>query len=403
MIPRIAPFCFLTVLMILPLPGWGGEFYTRIRTGGQVWQAKDINEKGEMVGSLSTAYYFNGTETIFTLGLAATNLSYSGLFGINNRGLAVGMSTVGTKFPGKSRAFSYRTETGEIRDLGSLAGPGGESAAYAVNDEGIIVGYSATPDATNAVRFETNGSITDLGTLGGWWSAAADINAKGEIVGTSFNAQEERRAFIIPVNGRMTDLGTLGGKESWAARINNQGEVVGSSATADGEWHAFLYSDGKMIDLGTLGGGESAAYGINDDGTVVGWSRLTSIDWTAFIRHPDGEMRDLAKMVSVPAGDTLFRANAINNRGEIAASIFHPSSRTGVEFPALLKPGALSAEMKAGEMELRVSAPSGTEIRLEMSQDLREWEPLFTLSGEGERVHRDAMESDRQFYRIVGN
>ena len=52
----------------------------------------------------------------------------------------------------------------------------------------------------------------------------------------------------------MTDLGTLGGTYSWAFDINDRGQVVGYSGTAAGDQHAFLYGDGAMTDLGTLGG-----------------------------------------------------------------------------------------------------------------------------------------------------
>ncbi len=42
--------------------------------------------------------------------------------------------------------------------------------------------------------------------------------------------------------GQMTDLGTLGGYFSVAQAINDRGQVVGSSHTASGENHAVLWS-----------------------------------------------------------------------------------------------------------------------------------------------------------------
>jgi probable HAF family extracellular repeat protein len=72
----------------------------------------------------------------------------------------------------------------------------------------------------------------------------------------------------------MTDLGTLGGWQSWAYGINSSGQVVGSSYTADNSLHAFLYSGSTMYDLTTMidppaGWTISQATAINDAGQIV--------------------------------------------------------------------------------------------------------------------------------------
>jgi probable HAF family extracellular repeat protein len=80
------------------------------------------------------------------------------------------------------------------------------------------------------------------------------------------------------------DLGTLGGNSARPADINDRGEVVGSSLTASGEQHAFIWDDGPLHDLGTLGRSSSEAQRINDAGLIAGqvgpgehfWNERTS-------------------------------------------------------------------------------------------------------------------------------
>ena len=76
----------------------------------------------------------------------------------------------------------------------------------------------------------------------------------------------------------MTNLGTLGGTYSAAVGINSHGEIAGGSGTAAGTSHAFLWERGQMIDLGPSG-----AAAINDHGDVVGKKRVCR---TAVTCHP---------------------------------------------------------------------------------------------------------------------
>lgn len=133
----------------------------------------------------------------------------------------------------------------------------------------------------------------------------SDINENGQVVGTRYikdaGGHEHTRAVIY--DGSLRDLGTLGGQDSSAYAINNNGQVVGESTTLEGKKHAFLY-DGKMHDIGVLAEGESHAFDINDAGQVVG-SFDSGNEILGFVY--DGVLRKLA--------DGYSPASVINQHG----------------------------------------------------------------------------------------
>lgn len=63
------------------------------------------------------------------------------------------------------------------------------SVGYGINDSGQVAGYAEFPvspndDVTRAALF-SNGTTTDLGTLGGTMSYGYGINASGQVTGTA--------------------------------------------------------------------------------------------------------------------------------------------------------------------------------------------------------------------------
>jgi probable HAF family extracellular repeat protein len=170
-----------------------------------------------------------------------------------------------------------------------------------------------------------------LGTLGGNMSAAYAINDRGVVVGHASLPGGAWHAFAQR-NGRMWDLGTLGGTHSWAYDVNNSGQVVGCSGLPGGtQTAAFVYRDGAMAALPGLGGTFACATGINAVGWVVGYAELASGAMTGFL-HDGTTLVDLNDTLS-PADRAAWRiteANGINKKGQIAAvgvSLAHGSTR----------------------------------------------------------------------------
>jgi probable HAF family extracellular repeat protein len=139
-----------------------------------------------------------------------------------------------------------------------------------------VVGAAWGPLAANA----SPPAIFNLGTPAGNNSDVQDINANGQITGTSIAPSLFDHAFLhtgIPgAGGTMSDLGTLGGSFSEATAINAGGMIAGfSGVSGSAGTHAFLYTgapgvDGQMHDLGTLGGTTATSFGINSLGQIVG-------------------------------------------------------------------------------------------------------------------------------------
>lgn len=153
--------------------------------------------------------------------------------------------------------------TPEIVDLGA----GDNSAAYAVNDIGQVVGGGRV-----AFIWE-DGVLQELGFLPGHTSSfAMDIDESGQVVGTSFGP-DGGRAFIWTSETGMRPLqGTLGGQRSEAWGINESGDIVGASTLpGDTVQRATLWRNGAVVDLQVaLGEGTGYAWDISDGGTAVG-------------------------------------------------------------------------------------------------------------------------------------
>jgi probable HAF family extracellular repeat protein len=149
------------------------------------------------------------------------------------------------------------------------------TTARAINDRGEIVGgYRAASGRTRAFRW-ADGTLTDLGTLGGDQSEAFAISKHGVVVGEAALADGSIHAFRWE-RGAMADLGTLGGRSSRATGINIRGDITGYSATGPSPYitRTFRWRHGKLIDLGPITPGASpddnSPLGIADDGTS--WS-----------------------------------------------------------------------------------------------------------------------------------
>ncbi|HEY7526932.1 MAG TPA: HAF repeat-containing protein [Candidatus Limnocylindria bacterium] len=273
--------------------------------------------------------------------------------GENAQTMVVGHADTGpnSKFTG-FHAFMWVEAAGRMFDIGTL--PGDEkSNADGVNAKGQVVGESLGGETTRAFLYD--GRMHNLGGLGGSYSGAHAINDAGQVVGYAKTPDGADHAFLWtplakrPGKGTMVDLGMLpGGIASIANGINARGQVVGYSNDADWFGHAFLWSpsapgatEGTMVSLGALPGEELAsAYAINADGVVVGEAAIGpdahAFAWTPSVPNgSDGTMVDLGTL-----GGTWSRATAINGAGDIVGVAEGPAPQA-FDFAFLYRDGTM--------------------------------------------------------------
>jgi probable HAF family extracellular repeat protein len=227
-------------------------------------------------------------------------------------------------------AVTAQAETVEYTavNIGSLGGSGGTYGA-AINNSGTVVGGSYLPNGNEVAFSYSNGTMTDLGTLGGAGSFADAINAAGTIVGGSFIPNGNDVPFSYS-NGTMTALsiGALHGYTA-ATGINNAGIIVGAGYvnpnTYSQPYESFIYDDGSYTIVSNPGG-TTTAQGINNAGTVAGGYALnySNFFWDPFT-YSNGTFASLGAFG--PAWVTY--ALAINDSDVIVGYYSNPGSNYG--------------------------------------------------------------------------
>jgi probable HAF family extracellular repeat protein len=191
---------------------------------------------------------------------------------------------------------------------------------------GLAAGVpAAVATAVPAAAATSTYTEANMGSLGGGFTVATAINASGQVTGYSALAKQIQvpcapqqygqpkkcfepieHAFLYS-NGTMTDLGTLGGTGSEGLAINDAGEVVGVTQTKAGTSESFLWNGRTMTALAPLS--QFYPHGINDSGQIAGACGNDSVPCV----DSNGTFTALPNPPNLDCTGTI----AINNNGQV--------------------------------------------------------------------------------------
>ena len=285
--PNGEDFCgFGTHLTCLPFLWQDGEMIQLPTLGGNNGVAMAISNRGEVAGFAENSTPDTGCPApqvlhfepvVWEKGVIHKLPTFGGdpdgvAQEINDNGEVVGGSGTCATF---NTNFFYNLvpvhallwEKGKATDLGNLGGKTGQAGgniAYAINNQGQVVGNSDLQGDTtfHAFLWTRRTGMQDLGTLSGdVASVSISINDAGSVIGASLDAKFNPRAFLWE-KGMMTDLNTLIAGHSplyllTGCSINSRGEITGLGATSAGEIHTYLATPTHGVTTS-----ESAAKGV---------------------------------------------------------------------------------------------------------------------------------------------
>jgi len=283
----------------------------------------EINDAGEVAGRGETGPPNTPTSTRAIFWSARTGPIDLGTLGgvnaetraLNNHGTVVGFAQKpGDVFPQRHPTV-WTVRGGRVVETREL-GPFVNGQAEDVNDQGVVVGWSSAVvnGPPLALRWTEQGGLVPIPPLGGPRSQAAGINRAGDVVGSSTVAPPfVDHAVIWRRDGTVTDLGTMGGNTT-ARSINDVGEVAGFGQPCPTcQPHAFYWSPATgMVDLGTFGGFRSFAFEIDDHGRVTGFYETAGNIRHAYVWTLAGGKVDLP---TLGGGDSS--TGNINARGQL--------------------------------------------------------------------------------------
>lgn len=329
----------------------------------------DLNDYGCMIGTAPLApasergWVASRTQSITPLPLPPGRIS-SRVYDINNAGQIVGsVSSASYADPGFGGVAALWTPSGAggyvVQELGKLPGDIG-SVAKALNELGDIVGFSQGA-YQRAVWLSAPGGVLDL-TFTGAFDPVAINNQRQVVCYSTRCARLNLNTFALE------DLGLPPGSfaSTLGRSINEAGQIAGVAISTSSTCYRFAarYSDGVGWQLLSTCGANNGAGSINERGDVTFWNVAS-----ALVQLEGSGVWATQSLISAPVGSWFLGALAvgqINDSRQIATFASNPT--TGQAGIVLLVPrGEVGAPLCAGDGSAgpcpcaNASAPGGGE------------------------------------------
>ncbi len=326
-----------TFLAFLGIPGRGLKALGTL--GGTGSEGLAINDSGDVAGGSDVAGDTAAHAFLWTRGRAMKDLGtlggpYSTALGVNNlrqvAGYSVtaddverafiwspggGLQEIPTPTPGPAnangindlgevvgvyvsdifaRAFAWTRASG-TRDLGTLGGV--EAIAWADNHDGDIVGWSRLTGDTITEPFllTKRGGMEPLGSFGGAFGEALDLNDRRVVVGLGFDSNGSMLPFVWTrrLGMRQLPISTIG-SDGFAEGVNNQDQIVGTIFTDDGS-RAVVWTPKQDLDKATIASAPGELFDVRATGparpaTLEDWCRLVRGGGNRAVRRPSSRL-----------------------------------------------------------------------------------------------------------------
>jgi len=258
-----------------------------------------------------------GVSELGIIGTDASGVSNAVVYSINIGGVAAGHAVkydaVGSNHGFRAVRWGLSGAAQQLQVLSSNTFGDTSSEAYAINSNGVVVGYASAYD--NGGTFKGERAVS-------WDGAGAALEL--DLLGTDPSGNTRSQAYAINESGVAV---------GFAQKFGVEGENKGFRAV---RWGA----TGTASELGLLntdlsGNSSSQAFAINNGSIVVGSSRKYEPDGTLIGIHAvywglDGIAIDLNDLIDPTSGWILTAASALSDTGWIAGQgTFDPDGQGG--------------------------------------------------------------------------